>query len=316
MNVVKIFLAASAELGEEKREFEIFIYRENKRLKDQNVFLQLVVWEHFIDASSKISPQDAINEAINTCEIFVALFSTKIGKYTKEEFQAALERYKKGANPQYIFTFFKNQEVRVSNIDKTEISHFFSFQNQLKDLGHYYTTFTSTSDLFYSFHSQLEKILISKNPLKTSERNGIFISYSHKNTDYLNETLLFLKPLEKKGLIKTWSDKQIRIGANWKNSIKEGLLKAKVGLLLITQDYLASDFITDEEVPELIRSTLEEGTIILPVIFEPCTIQFEEELMQFQFFNSPNKPFSSLTMHERKTEFVRLASSLNELLYK
>ena len=50
---IKIFLASSAELKEEREQFEIFIHRENQQLYKRGVFIELELWENFIDAMSK-----------------------------------------------------------------------------------------------------------------------------------------------------------------------------------------------------------------------------------------------------------------------
>ncbi len=86
MQKIKLFLASSSELENDRKEFEIFINRKNKEWVAQEVFLELVVWEDFLDAVSKTRLQDEYNQAIKECELFVMLFFTKVGQYTEEEF--------------------------------------------------------------------------------------------------------------------------------------------------------------------------------------------------------------------------------------
>ncbi len=315
LNRIQIFLASSEELKEERNALEIALHRLNKRMISQNIFLELHTWEES-DFMKQTNLQTTFRNTMYDCEIFVSLFFAKVGKYTKEEFENARDRFNKGENPQYIFTYFKNAPINISSISKDNLIQLFNFKENLQQLGHFYTEFSNKDELIYHFSNQLEKIMISKNPSKKKDRNNIFISYSHKDKTWLDELLLFFKPLQKKKMIKVWSDKEIALGAKWKDEIKNALSTAKVGLLLITQEFLASDFITDEEIPKLIQSSEEEGAIILPVILEPCTIQFEEELNQFQFFNSPDKPLSSLTDNERKMELVKLTNSLKDFFEK
>jgi hypothetical protein len=85
----KLFLASSAELREDRKEFEIFVNRKNKDWLDKGIFLDLVVWEDFLDAVSKTRLQDEYNKAIRECDLFVMLFFTKVGQYTEEEFETA-----------------------------------------------------------------------------------------------------------------------------------------------------------------------------------------------------------------------------------
>ena len=63
-DTIRIFLASSSELEEDRRDFEIFIGRKNKDWIAKGVFLHLVIWEDFLDAVSKTRLQDEYNKAI------------------------------------------------------------------------------------------------------------------------------------------------------------------------------------------------------------------------------------------------------------
>ncbi len=80
MNKKKIFLASSSELVDDRRQFEIFINRKNKAWVEKGVFLELVIWEDFLDAVSQTRLQDEYNRAIRDCDLFVMLFCTKVGQ--------------------------------------------------------------------------------------------------------------------------------------------------------------------------------------------------------------------------------------------
>ena len=95
----KIFLASSAELLEDRKEFELLIGRRNKVWKSQSAYLELIVWEDCIDAMAQTRLQDEYNEAIRDCDIFVMLFFTKVGRYTAEEFDTAFGQFKATNRP-------------------------------------------------------------------------------------------------------------------------------------------------------------------------------------------------------------------------
>ena len=107
MKKIKIFLASSAELKDERQLFEIEIYRKCKTWFDKNIFLHLDIWE---DMSAKMSvhgrSQTDYNEVIKGCDILVLLAYTKVGMYTAEEFEVAYGQFKKTQKP-FIFTYFK-----------------------------------------------------------------------------------------------------------------------------------------------------------------------------------------------------------------
>lgn len=50
MRILKIFLASSSELLNDREQFEIFINRRNKSWVEKGIFLKLIIWEDFIDA--------------------------------------------------------------------------------------------------------------------------------------------------------------------------------------------------------------------------------------------------------------------------
>ncbi|HTR11711.1 MAG TPA: macro domain-containing protein [Roseiarcus sp.] len=153
----KIFLASSSELKEDRREFEIFISRKNSDWIDRGVFLRLVVWEDFLDALARTRLQDEYNKEICTCDIFVMLFWTKVGKFTGEEFETALGHFKNTNRP-FIFTYFKNEAIRIGDVSQDDLASLWGFQKKLNDLGHFQTVYKSIDDLKYQFSRQLDKL--------------------------------------------------------------------------------------------------------------------------------------------------------------
>ena len=154
IKTIPIFLASSEELKEDRKEFEIFINRENKELVNKGIFLKLELWEDFIDEMSKTRLQDEYNKAAINSDIFVSLFWTKTGKYTSEEFNEAYKHFKEKGKPS-IYTYFKNTPISP-NIDTTSR---FKFIEELKVLGHYPTNYENIDNLKYQFKKQLQKIL-------------------------------------------------------------------------------------------------------------------------------------------------------------
>ena len=158
VKTVSIFLASSEELKDDRKEFEIFINRENKELIDRGVFIKLAIWEDFIDRMSKNRLQDEYNIVANNSDIFVSLFWTKVGKYTKEEFNRAYTHFKENGRP-LIYTYFKNTPVNIKDIKQDNINSLLDFKQELGNLGHYPTNYENIEDLKYQFKMQLQKIL-------------------------------------------------------------------------------------------------------------------------------------------------------------
>lgn len=76
----------------------------------------------------------------------------------------------------------------------------------------------------------------------------IFISYSHKDKEYFDRLLVHLKVLKNlDGGFDEWSDIKIRAGQKWKEEIAGALANSDIAILLISTDFLASDFIINNE---------------------------------------------------------------------
>jgi len=152
-DTIKIFLASSSELRDDRRDFEIFIGRKNKDWVAKGVFLHLVIWEDFFDAVSKTRLQDEYNKAIRECDVFVMLFFSKVGQYTEEEFEAAFGQFK-ATNKPFIFTYFRDGGGPAGG-DAASVS---AFKDKLGQLGHFYTRYGNSDRLAHHFSDQLDKL--------------------------------------------------------------------------------------------------------------------------------------------------------------
>jgi len=85
------------------------------------------------------------------------LFFTKVGKFTKEEFEIAFGQFKKSNKP-LVYTYFKDSNISTGKLT-TEIETLFAFKDKLKELKHYPTIYKNIDDLLNQFRSQLDKVL-------------------------------------------------------------------------------------------------------------------------------------------------------------
>jgi len=154
----KIFLASSSELKEDRMQFEILLGRINNSWTKRGRYIELVIWENFLDALSTTRLQNEYNKAITSCEIFVMLFFTKVGMYTGEEFETALKHFRTYGRP-YLFTYFKNASVNIGDLNENDMISLFGFKKRLKELGHFYSTYTGIDDLKNQFNAQLGKLI-------------------------------------------------------------------------------------------------------------------------------------------------------------
>lgn len=103
-----------------------------------------------------------------------------------------------------------------------------------------------------------------------AEVKKVFISYSHKDEEAMKELDKFLGPLERKGEISIWTDRKILPGQLWKNAILTNLEDADLTLLLVSANFLDSDFINMEEIPRALKRKNEGGKHVVPVILNYC----------------------------------------------
>ena len=162
LKTIKIFIASSAELQEDRKEFRTFISVENDRLHKQGIYVEILQWEYFLDAISDTRLQNEYNKAIRESDIALCLFFTKVGKYTAEEFDTAYQVFKDTGKPK-IWTYFKEAPVDSGSITE-EIITLLSFKKKIAELGHFYTSYTNIDNLKYKFRNQLDNILAQGRP--------------------------------------------------------------------------------------------------------------------------------------------------------
>ena len=141
----------------------------------------------------------------------------------------------------------------------------------------------------------------------------LFISYSHKDTEWLGKLRKWLKPLEQKGLVKIWDDREIKAGDQWAEEIRNSLSSAKVAVLLVTQDFLTSDFISGQELPKLLQVAKSDGVEIFWIAVSSSTVE-DTEISKFQAVNNPAEPLDLLVESKQNQEFRHIYEKIKKSL--
>ncbi|HBP89205.1 MAG TPA: hypothetical protein DD706_16075 [Nitrospiraceae bacterium] len=155
---IKVFLASSEELREDRDAFDLYFRQQNDRLRQQGLYLKIIRWENFLDAMSDSRLQDEYNREVRSCEIFVSLFMTKTGKFTEEEFDVAHQAFQEKDRPQ-IYTFFKKANISIDDAILDDLQSLRKFQDKLQRLGHFWTKYDNVEHLKRQFRDQLDKLL-------------------------------------------------------------------------------------------------------------------------------------------------------------
>jgi hypothetical protein len=145
-----------------------------------------------------------------------------------------------------------------------------------------------------------------------SRAPNVFISYSHTDTEFLDRLLVHLKPLEKSNQLELWVDTRLRAGDKWRREIEKALERANVAILLVSADFLASDFITENELPPLLKNAEERGTRVVPLIVKPCRFMRDKNLRVFQSVNDPKKALILLPSGQQELIYDQVAAEVEK----
>lgn len=110
----------------------------------------------------------------------------------------------------------------------------------------------------------LDKLIMTTNPPR------LFISYSHKDEVHKEEILKHLTILVRSGKLAAWDDRQILPGAEWDSVIKEYLRTYEIIVLLISSDFLASEYCYSKEMKIAIDRHDCSEAIVIPVFVREC----------------------------------------------
>ncbi len=145
-------------------------------------------------------------------------------------------------------------------------------------------------------------------------RKGVFISYSKKDAKWLDGLRTHLTYLEREYEFNIWEDSKIEVGADWRAEINKALSTAKIGILLISANFIASDFITNEELPSLLTAAEEEGAYIFSIIISHSMFMDIEAISKFQTINPPSKPLIVMNEGELDETYMKVTQEIKRVL--
>lgn len=142
-----------------------------------------------------------------------------------------------------------------------------------------------------------------------AKRTRVFIGYSHHDHKWLQRLTVHLKPLVRNHILDLWDDTRLAPGDDWRSELASALKHAKAAVLLITADFLASDFICEEELPPLLAAAAKGGCRVIPIIIGPCIFPITS-LAKFQSINPPGRPLTSMREHDQEDALRQVALAL------
>jgi hypothetical protein len=137
----------------------------------------------------------------------------------------------------------------------------------------------------------------------------IFISYSHRDRNWLTILQTYLKPYVPDTEPIPWDDGQIGPGDEWRGKIQKALASTKVVILLVSQDFLASDFIARHELPYILDGA-NNGELTIFWIPIRASSYKNTPLEKYQSLGNPERPLACLKRAARELELVSICDKI------
>lgn len=118
----------------------------------------------------------------------------------------------------------------------------------------------------------------------------LFFSYSHKDETLRDDLETHLAMLKRQGLIQAYHDRRISSGSELDKEIDAAMMRAGIILLLVSPDFLASEYCYGVEVSKAIEKHEDGSAIVIPVILRPCEWQQVPLFSKLMGAPTDNKP--------------------------
>src|SRR5947209_8072269 len=106
-----------------------------------------------------------------------------------------------------------------------------------------------------------------------SKKLEMFCSYAHEDLSFVLKLKTHLASLERKEVLYGWYDADISPGMEWEEEVSEHLNTAHVILLLISPDFIASDYCYGKEMTRAMERHEQREALVIPVLLRPCDWQ-------------------------------------------
>lgn len=143
----------------------------------------------------------------------------------------------------------------------------------------------------------------------TPARPTVFISYSHADAKWLKSLNTMLAPVVRAGIASVWWDGKIKPSQIWRKEIEDAMASAKIGVLLVSPNFLASDFIQNEELPYLLDAAQQRGVTLLWCLLEPCLFEYSE-LQKIQATHDVARPLKKLRGADRQETLASICRTI------
>ncbi len=140
----------------------------------------------------------------------------------------------------------------------------------------------------------------------------IFISYSKFDDEAKAFVARQLGVLRHIGNVEIWDDSAIGVGDDWFDKIDANLKCCSVAVLLISADFLGSEFCMKDEVPVLLKRREREGMMIAPILLRHCAWDIVPWLKAIQMQPRRDVPLLTLDQHGQERELTEVVRNVSK----
>ena len=142
----------------------------------------------------------------------------------------------------------------------------------------------------------------------TNHKVLVFISYAHEDEKpYVEELRKQLVILKRLNIVEDWYDREITAGTEWHGAIDSRLNSAQLILLLISPDFIFSDYCYDLEMSAALERHERGDARVIPIILRPC-MWSSAPFAKLQVLPADGKPISTWT--DRDAAFLGIAEGI------
>ena len=262
------------------------------REENKQSHIQYYYWRNGIVVANPDDKQELVlvNFNVEKSQVDVIPFSERSKSDFLEQIIDKLKEINSGWNVEQQVTSNGTDFVSLEVIKKNEDDNYWTFRHNGK-----------------MYHLNDFKEYLKNKPLMQK----LFISYSSKDIAYLKELEVSLAMLKRQGFISTWHDRKLTAGEEWDAKIKDELLTADVILMLLSPDFLASDYIWDIEVKTAIERHKKGTATVIPIILRPC----EWEHTPFEAITTAQANTDPIsTSPDRDTMWKKIVGNIREAI--
>lgn len=303
LQILRLVVASPADVQQERDLLERVAVELNRGIAaDRDLRIELVRWETDTHPGFHVEgPQGLIDSTlrIDDCDILIGIFWKRFGtpvaseeSGTAHEIRMAYASWKQTGRPDLMIYFNQQPYAVESRAEAEQWALVLKFKDEFPKEG-----------LWWSYHSASEfeqmvrrhltqyirrNIPLSGLPLPTSDKTtssketsppdrptggkskiGLFLVYAQQDLELRNQLATHLSVLKRQGVIDNWYERRVVAGEEVGSKVNEHLEAAQIILLLVSPDFVASDYCYDFEISRALEKHRNREARVIPVILRP-----------------------------------------------